>query len=415
MWRIQAYDLLYCRGRVAATLMESKFQGGEQTKGSPPDLSVGLIGRTGGKGGSFMKKRMACLVLLTALLLLAGCAKAASKEGVWVAHGYLRDQCIAEIDGVRYAFIGSEENPEQRVYLAQLDQNGEKKRLVCSKEGCAHEQQGNLADPCHAYSAVTGGLMAADGKLYAGSHNGEMGVVEFDPEGGPPRTVLTAPQRISCFLVQDGWIYYAQQDQTFAEPALCAPENGYRMLRRRLNDDGAEPETVYERGGVVGYIACAQCIGDKLVLTEVYLEDEDAQDASMNLLRMNLDGSGGELLAASAGGHFAAQVESGLAITRKNEDGSWTAELLDTAGAKKAELDRSQDRMMVCGQMNTVLVDSGAQLAPRTLRVYSAAGEKLGECALEKQYSPLLGMDERYAYYWDGGKLISVDWKKLIP
>ena len=151
------------------------------------------------------------------------------------------------------------------------------------------------------------------------------------------------------------------------------------------------------------------------MLTEVYLEDEDAQDASMNLLRMNLDGSGGELLAASAGGHFAAQVESGLAITRKNEDGSWTAELLDTAGAKKAELDRSQNRMMVCGQMNTVLVDSGAQLAPRTLRVYSAAGEKLGECALEKQYSPLLGMDERYAYYWDGGKLISVDWKKLIP
>lgn len=200
-----------------------------------------------------MKRLKGLAALLLSLALLAGCAAAPAKEereeGAFVAHGYLRGGAgVAQLDGALYAFLPKGEGPGAREYLYELNEDGGKGRIVCGKAGCAHEEQGTLLDPCHAYSHTVTGLMAADGALFAGSRNGAVGVTRFDPKGGPPETVLTSEKEIACFLVWDGDIYYAQQDQPFPAGGLTQG-GGYRLMKRPLDAPDAPAEAIYAREG----------------------------------------------------------------------------------------------------------------------------------------------------------------------
>lgn len=369
-----------------------------------------------------MKRLKGLAALLISLAQLAGCAAAPAKEereeGAFVAHGYLRGGAsVAQLDGALYAFLPKGEGPGAREYLYELNEDGGKGRIVCGKAGCAHEEQGTLLDPCHAYSHTVTGLMAADGALFAGSRNGAVGVTRFDPKGGPPETVLTSEKEIACFLVWDGDIYYAQQDQPFPAGELTQG-GGYRLMKRPLDAPDAPAEAIYAREGR-GYIGCCQQIGGALYLTEFALGDGGEE---MNIVRVSPEGGDAAVFAPNCGGHFIAQVGKRLGVARRNGDGTWTALLLDHDGGNAIEAETTQAPCQVAGAGGNLLVDSGIALPAggRTLTAYSEAGERLGSMVIPASYSAILGADETCAYYWDEAtgaapRLIRVGIKGFAP
>lgn len=361
------------------------------------------------------EKDLACVLLC---LLMAGCAAQAEQPDpaapVWIAQGYHQSESLASCAGEVFAFMPAGEGSGARMYLYAVDENG-KKRIVCDRTDCAHEEQGTLAQPCHAYSVCTRGLMAEDGALYAASPNGEQGVMRFDPKGTEPQTVLKTEQRISCFWVQDGVIYYAQQDQDWGEAEPASPQSGYRLLARPLQDAQAQPEILYERQGAVGYIACIQPLDGWLYLTEIHRQGD--RGAVTNIVRVRPQGGEAELFAQGMGGHFIVSSGDRLAAARQESDGSWTAVLMTEQGEELRALETGPAACMLAAGGDCILVDSGLQIPARerTLRAYDEEGTLVAECTLPAGYGRLLGADAQFAYYWEEGeklRLKRVEWRQ---
>ena len=353
-----------------------------------------------------MRRFVVGCALMLCLCMIAGCAGGGetvgdAREGAFVAHGDLHGgESLAKLDGALYAFLPKGEGGGAREYLYELDEASGKGRIVCGKENCAHEEQGTLADPCRAFSYATAGLMAAEGSLFAGSRNGSMGVTRFDPKGGPPEVVLTCDGEMACFLVRDGAIYYAQQDQAYPMGPLASETGGYRLMKRALEDKDAPAQVIYAREGSIGYIACCQEIGGMLYLTELVAGDGGEE---MNIVRVSPEGGVAEIVAPGCGGHYIAQVGGRLGVSRRNGDGTWTALLMDKDGGNAVEVATTQAACQVVGAEGMLLVDSGTSLPARerTLSVYSAEGVRLGTKEIPADCGDLLGADGGCAYYWE--------------
>ena len=100
-----------------------------------------------------IKLRVICCFVL--LLVLCSCSAGnVAEESVWISQGYLKDECVAQIGEKLYTYLPGE-NENIREYLYEIDKTGNKTVVICDKEGCAHEQQGHLVDPCNAFDYAT--------------------------------------------------------------------------------------------------------------------------------------------------------------------------------------------------------------------------------------------------------------------
>ena len=357
-----------------------------------------------------IKLRVICCFVL--LLVLCSCSAGnVAEESVWISQGYLKDECVAQIGEKLYTYLPGE-NENIREYLYEIDKTGNKTVVICDKEGCAHEQQGHLVDPCNAFDYATLGLMADGEFLYSGSHNGSVGISRHSIKNGSKETVLQTELPISCFYVEDGSVYYAQQDQNYGEPVLRKEDNGYRLFVRSTDQKTQEPKLLYERKGVIGYIACIQKFDEVMFLTEVFYPSGNVQDATMNVVMLN--GESGEIVRVveNAGGHNIAKIGLNYAIPSD----SIGMVLVDEKGMVCKQIDCGKKAMCI-GVEGYLLVDSVVD-GERELSVYNDSGERMGKCFVTEAYSDMLGADQNYVYYWketgEKALLEGIDWRVCI-
>lgn len=324
-------------------------------------------------------------MLLFLTLILLGCAKQNVPTACFYAQGYLKDECVAEVDGARYAFL-PREGEQARLYLYELDENGEKKRIVCNRKDCLHEKQSTLIDPCYAYSVCTQGL-TTDGKaLYAQSKNGDIGVMRFDIYGGEPKNVLRQDGQITCFLVNDGMIYWA----------LRTKSDQYVLYRRNIEKAEAQAECVLpEEDG--GYYAEIREQNGTLYLTE----GKTAEDR-MRLLCIGADKKS-EMILENICAHTFVFMKNGFAVAKVDEEGNRLAVLLSEEGQTVTEVSLGQNPCMMLSCGEKIYVDSGFGLSEETRMLYALNedGKELGKIAVPDDYGYMLGADHDGVYYWE--------------
>lgn len=343
-----------------------------------------------------MKKKRAMILLGSILLMLAllGCAKSEGTEAAFYAQGYLKDECVAEVNGARYAFL-PKEGEQTRLYLYELDEKGGKKRIVCNRKDCLHEEQGILADPCHAYSVSTQGLMTDGRALYAQSKNGGVGIMRFDTQGGEPQNVLRREGcQITCFLVDSGMLYWAQRDQ----------DGVYALYRDSVERAGEDAECLLS-GDDRGYYAEIQEQDGTLYLTEART-DEDR----MRLICVGADQKA-ETMLENVCAHTFLIRKNGFAAAKIDAEGKRWVVILNEEGQTTAEVPLGFKPCMMFGCGDILYADSGFGLMnhePRVLYALNEKGEELGRAEVPERCGYLLGADRDGAYYWETGEQTSL-------
>ena len=368
-----------------------------------------------------MKKMMPVCLLLSVLLLLAGCQSPGPEQD-------LGDTYVPENDNQYYFYLsGILGNPitdsedayyfDHEQYLYSKDKKTGKSAPLCNKPDCTHDAQAMNPDGssnCNAYFGHVRNMAYYQGKLYVIE---DEGVYEMDVSGSTRKELLQFKEIPSCGMVHRGYLYLAFTDfngapEDYTEEEMA--DRGCRVERYRLDQWNGKPEVVYEKKGEFGQINVLFAYGNQVYIdqsseTQVYY---NILDHSITTLPALVSGylavSGQKLLYFEYPEGFTGQESlEELFAMRKNN----IATIADLSGNKERDTEIPQVYSRLYGYGNVIAADNSSNIyeggfseEDRGVRFYDQDGKFIREIKTGNDRMPVLGMNEDYLFYLKRGE-----------
>lgn len=370
-----------------------------------------------------MKKMMSVCLLLSVLLLLAGCQSPGPEQD-------LGDTYVPENDNQYYFYLsGILGNPitdsedayyfDHEQYLYSKDKKTGKSAPLCNKPDCTHDEQAMNPDGssnCNAYFGHVGNMAYYQGKLYVIE---DEGVYEMDVSGSTRKELLQFKEIPSCGMVHRGYLYISFTDfwsapEEYTEEEM--QEMSYRVERYRLDQWDGKPEVVYEKKGEFGQINTMFAYGNRVYFVGAGESEGgvcyDILDHSVTTMP-----PGTNAYMALSNDHLVyfppLEGDTGEETSEESYElqKNRRAVIADLNGKIKKETEIPETHSSLYAFGDKIAADNYSAVAfdrvapeDRCVRFYDQNGKFIREVKTGNERLPVLGMNEDYLFYLKRGE-----------